>query len=157
MYGSQIMVNYGAYIEKIALEKNPRESSESAENTLRKMLGIPLIGEGWWSETLLYRRIEAEFPNTEVIHHGRPKFLGRQEYDIWMPEYKIAIEYQGIQHYEPLEHLGGEEGLIKRQALDKKKLELSRANGVTLIYAEEYYDFQELSEKIKDAINTIEI
>jgi len=148
---------YDVYIAKIKYQSETEITFREAENNLRKMLGYPLIGEGWESETLLFKRIEAEFPETEVIHHGRPKFLGRQEYDIWMPEYKIAIEYQGIQHYEPLEHLGGEEGLIKRQALDKKKLELSRANGVTLIYAEEYYDFQELSEKIKDAINTIEI
>jgi hypothetical protein len=41
-----------------------------------------------------------------------------------MPKYKIAIEYQGIQHYKAIKHWGGEKGLQKRQADDKKNMKL---------------------------------
>jgi hypothetical protein len=34
---------------------------------------------------------------------------GKQEIDIWFPQIKLAIEYDGKQHYEPVERFGGEE------------------------------------------------
>lgn len=123
MYGSEIRVKYGAYIHKIALERHIKE--REAENIVRGLVGHNLIGEKGVSETLLYKRIKANFPKIEIIHHGKPPFLGRQEYDIWIPEYLIAIEYQGKQHFQPIKHWGGEEGLAKRQELDKKKAEVS--------------------------------
>jgi len=144
---------YGAYIHKIMYQYNREISFHEAENILRKILDYPLIGEGWESETALYKRIKSEFSKVEIIHHGRPPFLGRQEYDIWIPEYSIAIEYQGIQHYEPIEHWGGEEGLRKRQELDKKKMELSKQNGVTLLCVREDHDYNLLAEKIKQLMN----
>jgi hypothetical protein len=152
---------YGQYIYKVAIENGyltavtPEEckkTMKNAENIIRKLVGFPLIGEGWVSETDLYKRIKSEFPNLEVIHHGRPSFLLNQEYDIWIPKFKIAIEYQGIQHFTTIDHWGGEEGLTKRQELDKKKYKISSQNGVTLFYAKEGYNFPELLQKIKATI-----
>jgi len=143
---------FGAYIFKTQCQSDKEISYKDAENIIRKMFGYPLIGEGWISETLLYEQIKKAFPKTEVIHHGRPPFLGRQEYDIWMPEYKIAIEYQGIQHYEVVEHWGGEEGLERRQELDKKKFEISKENGVSLIYVDEGYSIDTVIQKIEAAM-----
>ena len=40
---------------------------------------------------------------------------------VFVPALKLAIEYQGEQHYLPLEHWGGEQGLKDRQAMDKTK------------------------------------
>jgi hypothetical protein len=152
MYGSKVKVKYGAYIQKIMLENKTAE--KEAENIVRKMVGYPLIGEGWVSETALYKRIKAAFPKIEILHHGRPKFLGRQEYDIWIPKYKIAIEYQGVQHHKVVEHWGGEEGLAKRKELDKKKLEVSKENDVILVHVEEGYDFPKLLEKLRTIIES---
>lgn len=54
--------------------------------------------------------------------------------DFFIPKYHIAIECQGEQHYEVIEHFGGEEKLKKTKKYDKLKKELCRKNGVTLIY-----------------------
>ena len=53
--------------------------------------------------------------------------------DIFIPSIGVAIEYQGIQHYEPVAVFGGEEKLQKRIELDKKKSELCKNNGIVLI------------------------
>jgi len=84
-----------------------KDLSKDAENLARKEIGIPLIGEGWISETALFRKIESEFSVTTVIQHGQPKWLNRQHFDIWLPNWKIAIEYHGKQHFEPVEFFGG--------------------------------------------------
>jgi hypothetical protein len=76
---------YGVYIFMTAYELyNPMLDNfdlRKAENIVRKRVGFPLIGEGWIVETYLYKRIKADFPNIEIIHHGKPLFLGRQEYE----------------------------------------------------------------------------
>jgi len=83
--------------------------ARDAENEARKEMGAPEIGKGWISETLLFERVAAEFTLTEVIQHGRPSWLGRQHFDIWIPNWRIAIEYHGKQHFEPIDFFGGQE------------------------------------------------
>jgi hypothetical protein len=75
------------------------ETVRGAINDTRVELGLPRIGEGWFSETDLYNRVRQLFPTMTVTHHGQTKWLGRQHFDIWMPDIGVAIEYQGEQHF----------------------------------------------------------
>jgi len=123
------------------------EWGKEAENSIRESLGLPRIGEGWLNETILYNIIKEFFGNKgfEVIHHAYPPFLGRQELDIFIPALKIGIEYQGIQHYEPIEFFGGETAFRKRVKLDQCKKQLCKDFGVKLV--EFRYD-SPINEKI---------
>ena len=57
----------------------------------------------------------------------------------------IAIEYQGQQHYVAVDLFGGEEGLKRTKQRDKEKLQLSKINGVDIIY----FSYKEnLTEKL---------
>lgn len=107
--------------------------SKEAENKARGIVGVPKIGEGWVSETALFRKLETEFPNTKVVQHGRPTWLGRQHFDIWFPNWKIAVEYHGKQHFEPVEFFGGKEAFHKSVERDKRKADLSKKHGVKLL------------------------
>ena len=49
------------------------------------------------------------------------------------PPLRKEIEYQGIQHYHPVEFFGGEEALSLRQELDQQKRKLCDENQVRLI------------------------
>ena len=77
-----------------------------AENSARRALDVPEIGQGWISETLLFKHLAAAFTSTRVIQHGCPVFLGNQHFDIWFPDWRIAVEYHGKQHFEPVEFFG---------------------------------------------------
>jgi hypothetical protein len=90
-----------------------------AENTLREERDLPLVGEGWISETDLYYRLRAVFKEEVVIHHGRPAWIGYQHLDIFFPERRIAIEYQGAQHDRPIDFFGGIEAYEATQRRDK--------------------------------------
>jgi tetratricopeptide (TPR) repeat protein len=108
---------------------------KNAENALRATKGLPKIGEKWFSETILYNIVAKIFSELgyEVVHHSYPPFLRRQELDIHIPALNLGIEYNGLQHYEPIEFFGGQEGFEKRQALDEKNKRLCKENGVTLV------------------------
>jgi hypothetical protein len=121
-----------------------------AENRVREMNGIPKIGEGWIEETALFRFLTDEFKEVKVVHGGQPVFLGNQHYDIWFPEWKIAVEYHGRQHFEPVKFFGGEDGFKATVERDLRKLEISKLNNVHLIVVKEGYDRVKLIEEIRD-------
>lgn len=124
-----------------------------AENRYRQIKGLPRVGEGWISESQLFRKLEAAFPNEVVQQHVHPVFLGQQHYDVYFPERKIAIEYQGEQHYRPIEHFGGEEAFKKGQIRDERKRNLSKQNHILLIEVSANYDIEVLLKKIVVALS----
>ena len=54
-------------------------------------------------------------------------------FDFYLPNYNICIEYQGKQHYEPIEYFGGEESLLYTQHHDKIKQDYCENNNIKLI------------------------
>jgi hypothetical protein len=108
--------------------------SIDSENRYREIVGVPRIGEGWVSEVELLNFVKDIFQKEKVIHQGSPGWLGLQRLDIYLPRLKLAIEYQGRQHYEPVPFFGGEEGFSRTQNLDRRKAKLCAENDVTLIY-----------------------
>lgn len=59
---------------------------------------------------------------------------------------KCLIEYQGKQHYEPIEHFGGEEQFIKQQFYDNKKRSFCKQNNISLIEIP-YWDLNKIDSK----------
>ena len=51
---------------------------------------------------------------------------------IFNPKLNLAIEYNGRQHYEPVEIFGGEVEFEKRKILDNKKKDLLAKHNCTL-------------------------
>lgn len=77
--------------------------------------------------------MESNYPDLTIGRHYRSDFLDGLELDIFMEDIKVGIEYQGIQHYEPVDHWGGEEGLKMPQKRDQKKKELCDEHDVGLV------------------------
>lgn len=143
MYGSAFKARYGAYIIKQSIQEGIDE--REAENKIRDLKGVARIGERWINETLLFNYISLLFPQFTVQREASPSWLNRQRFDVYVPELNLAIEYQGKQHYVAVSLFGGEEGLKKTKERDKEKLNLSKINGVDIVYFS-YKD--NLSEKL---------
>ncbi|MEL7672010.1 TerB N-terminal domain-containing protein [Methanobacterium sp.] len=124
-----------------------------AENTYREEKDLPKVGEGWISETELFYKIKEVFPNDNIVHHGRPSWLGRQHLDIYFQEKNIGIEYQGEQHQEPHEYFGGEKAFKLQKKRDERKLQKCKENGCSLIYVYPDYDFEDIEKEIKEILN----
>jgi hypothetical protein len=123
-----------------------------AEKTYRTNLGLPQIGEGWISETELYYKIKKQFEDIEVEQHARPKWLGLQSLDIYIPSINLGIEYQGAQHFKPVDWFGGQAGLEKNMMRDRRKLQLAEVNGCSMIYVYPGYQFEEVQFAIEGFI-----
>lgn len=86
-------------------------------------------------ECKLLRELRDAFRNEEIIHqYYNTKIFGRKSIDIYFPNRKIGIEYQGNQHFIPVEYYGGKKyfGIVRRR--DEDKLKECIENGITLLY-----------------------
>ena len=110
-----------------------RRFANQFENMTRNEFGHRKIGEGWVSETLLYQIVCRIFSSQLVIHHDRPEWLEGLELDIHVPRERLGLEYQGQQHFHPIEAWGGIEALESVRQRDSRKSTLCKKNGLRLI------------------------
>lgn len=80
-----------------------------------------------------------EAQNVVFDRQKRFNWLGRQSLDFYLPEYNIAIECQGVQHYKPVDFGGkGEESANQLFELNKKrddkKLKKCLAHSIEMLY-----------------------
>ncbi|GEM_PF-1925626 len=136
--------------ESLNLQEQVISFARNAENDLRESVGLPKIGEGWVSETELYYHLKKRFTETSVVQHGKPEWLGKQHFDIWFPRWKIAVEYHGRQHFEPVDFFGGSESLAETKKRDEKKAKLAKTHGVKLFVVTEEQDFENVAKLISD-------
>lgn len=89
----------------------------------------------------------------EYIEQYTPSELEGLSYDFYLEAYNLLIEYQGIQHYEPVEHFGGEEKFIIQLDRDRRKREYAKKEGIKLLEIS-YKNFSEI-EQILEGSTTI--
>lgn len=110
---------------------------QNAQNHYDRGSGCPECAKEKYhqSETKLYNILKNTFNNTEIIHIFKNKeILGNQEIDIYFPEYRIGIEYQGEQHFKPIEHWGGNKKYEYTIQLDELKKKKCKNNNIELLY-----------------------
>jgi hypothetical protein len=134
-------------------QKITRKIRNVIENEVRVKFGFKKVGEAWANETLLYQLVCEIYPDYRIIRHHRPEFLNFLELDVFIPKLNLAFEYQGIQHFEPIEHWGGKKSLEQGKLRDRTKKTLCEQNNIKLIYI---YYYEEISKKLlEDKINSI--
>lgn len=108
------------------------------------------INTRWKSEQDVYRLVSFIYP--DAIYQYKGKWLKRLSLDIYVPSINVAIEYQGLQHYEAIDYFGGKVNLIKSIERDKRKAQLCKENNINLIYWEhnKKITFEVLKEKLEN-------
>lgn len=71
--------------------------------------------------------------------------------DFYLPYYNAVIEYNGIQHYEPISVFGGLSGLKENQARDMIKYNFLNENKITLIIVR--YDNEDIKNYLQKKLN----
>ena len=96
--------------------------------------------------------VKSEFPEYIWSWEYKNDWLGNQRIDICCENKKLAIEYNGPQHYMPIVSYGGEESYLKTIERDKRKQELCKENGF-ILYVIKYDDVN--YDRIREDINNI--
>lgn len=93
--------------------------------------GCPICNESQLEKEI---RLFLNENNVEYVSGKHFDWLGQQHLDFYLPKYNVAIECQGIQHFESVEHFGGDKAFIKRVERDKRKKELCKKNNILIFY-----------------------
>ena len=110
------------------------------------------------SQTKLYEKLKESFPNEKILFevgNSTISWINGQRFDIYFPKYNIAVEYNGIQHYIPVEHFGGELKFQDQLEYDELKRKKCKENNCVLFEVKYNYtedDYQKLVENIQNII-----
>lgn len=130
-----------------------------------QIAGSHLSGAGcpmclYKSQAKLYEKLKMSFPDEEILFEvgsNVVSWIEKQRFDIYFPKYNIAVEYDGEQHYRPVNIFGGEENFIKVKERDKLKEQKCKENNCNLFRMKYDYDdlqYNKLVENIKNIINS---
>lgn len=72
-----------------------------------------------------------KFHNIEYIPQMKMED-SKQSFDFFFPQFNAAIEYNGEQHYHPVETFGGEERFIQQQEYDNNKKKYCKEKNILL-------------------------
>lgn len=78
-------------------------------------------------------------------------WLGRLQLDFYIPTLNVAIECQGIQHYQPRERFGGDNGYVIQIERDKRKKALCDSHGIPLYFIS-YKDYKNIPSIVDEII-----
>ena len=123
---------------------------EYVDSTTKVCIICPKHGEFWQrpfshingngcpmcKESLLEEEINSFFDKMSFIVERQKRFnwLGLQSLDFYLPEYNVAVECQGIQHFDIVKNWGGNKKLKRQKELDKNKKELCEEHGIKILY-----------------------
>lgn len=136
------------------LSENSKRVSDTVENEVRQSVGHYEKGDRWTSETILYQLVQSRYGDEYTIkRHHRPDWLDGLELDIFIVEANVGIEYQGVQHYEAVDHWGGEAALEERKQRDQRTKELCSDRGVDVV--EVRYDEELSGDVLREKIDPL--
>lgn len=104
------------------------------------------------NQTKIFNILCNNFPNVEILYEVGNKvvpWINNLRFDMYIPEYNIAIEYDGQQHFIPIKWFGGEEKLKLVQERDNRKNILCAENGCKLFRIPYNYTNQFLQDILK--------
>jgi very-short-patch-repair endonuclease len=84
------------------------------------------------------------------------KELPNLRFDFYLEDYNLAIEYDGIQHFEVIEHFGGEKALASCKERDLLKNQYCKDNNIYLLRIP-YWEYDNIEKLIQKEIEYIYI
>lgn len=121
------------------------EFEVTPNNHLSKKSGCPTC-----NESKLERELASILDEQNIVYERQKRFkwLGRQSLDFYLPQYNIAVECQGIQHFKPIDFGGKGEKYAnqlfeKNKKRDDRKLKKCSAHNITMTYVIDNVEFIE--------------
>lgn len=110
----------------------------------------------------IVRMVENALKDRSIVYEREKSYKwlkrkGQMLLDIYLPEYNVAIECQGIQHFIPQDRFGGDIKFKDNYDRDTLKFKLCEEHGIKIYYfaKKEYPYFSEVFTNTEELINEI--
>lgn len=103
------------------------------------------------------RTIEFWLNENNILYEPQKRFedcknIKSLPFDFYLSDYNICVEYQGMQHYKPIDYFGGEKAFKTQILRDKIKEEYCKKNNILLLKIPYYSNLDEELIKLYDLI-----
>lgn len=114
------------------------------------------------SKSIGEKKIAAWLDSNDITYKTQKTFdncRDRQvlQFDFYLPDYNIAIEYNGKQHYEPVDYFGGKKSFELQQKHDKIKENYCKENNIRLFIIPYFEDINIKLKELGDLIIAKEV
>jgi len=108
---------------------------EPVSNNLLKGRGCPIcnINKGELIISEILNELLIDFKQHYIIENLKNVGNGRVEFDFYLPNYNLFIEYDGMQHYKPIKKWGGVKRFEQQVKTDEFKNKYCIDNNIRLI------------------------
>jgi hypothetical protein len=112
---------------------NHGDFNQTPDKHLNRNYGCPICKESKGE-----RRVRAFLESNLIDFKPQHTFIDCRlidvlPFDFYLPEYNTCIEYNGIQHYEPVKFFGGVKKFKDQEKRDKQKEKYCKIQGINLI------------------------
>jgi hypothetical protein len=126
---------------------------KKAENKIRSQSGKHKVGERWENETRVFKGLKDKLPDNYKLYREYLIWAdGAKRFDCFIENKNVAVEYNGEQHYKPIDFFGGESAFKRRKASDQLKKEYCEENNIDLFVIR--YD-EEIEERVDEIVSKI--
>jgi len=139
--------NYKNLHSKIKINcKKGHEFQQIVSNHLQGK-GCPICRESLGERQIRHLLEKKEINFIRQKRFKECKFINELPFDFYLTEYNTLIEFDGIQHFEPIKAFGGVKEFEKRKIKDKIKNDFSEKNNIKLIRISYKDDIEEIISK----------
>lgn len=134
---------------------------QTSIQTLQRGMELARLRKGYsLGQYLLARMVETSaapgtmiFENAEPVGLTNPVTGGQMHYDIFLPDYRVAIEFHGPQHDYLTELHTSVEEFEEQRRRDRLKEEISREKGITVLeFRAQNLTFDQIREALTDKV-----
>ena len=104
-------------------------------NALLNYVGCPVCCESVGERIIrnFFNEHNIDFESQKKFNNLRGFHNGLLSYDFFVPKYNLLIEYQGQQHYHPIDFFGGQQAFECQQFNDNCKRDYAKINNFSLL------------------------
>lgn len=144
-----------------------KKQNELCFNKLETIVHVELVSEKLFGDWLAPsssngEKLVEEFLKENNINYIKEftkndlKHINNLRIDFYLPDYDVAIEFNGLQHYQPIDHFGGYSGYIKTIERDAAKYAWCKNNNVKLFIIRHDENVHESMKKIRSKLYKID-
>jgi len=124
---------------------------KTPNNHLSKKQGCPKCFSSKGEHEIM--RVLEENDIDYITQHTFEGCVGKRslKFDFYLPDYNMCIEYDGVQHFKPINHFGGYKGFMETKKRDYIKNEYCESNNINLIRIG-YQDYDNIKDILKPII-----
>jgi len=116
-------------------------------NDHRNAVGCPKCAQEN-SESKGERKVREFLEENNIKYSQEVNLFNNYRFDFYLEDLNTVIEYDGKQHFEPVDYFGGLEGFLKTQERDKIKTEYCLENNIRIIRIAYFEEVEEVLEGI---------